>query len=1740
MESLIRYKQQDINLIKSKTLLTSFNSINGDYIDIHIYDVNNNLLLSSYTSPDYLVETNSAEGGISTVKVLPESTLKSANITSGTYRLAYNFFRNKLITSTDFPFFIKEISSDRTEIRLGSTTATQEDIEDAVNSFISEFTFTTYYKYLTLNFRQDSYPVSVNIALDTTTDPYTILLKLYEPLPAEYGVKDQLYIVEEISDPVLVEVTLEEINVPQQTNILRGPNFSVEAAPVISSETGYQTWSSILSNNSQTSYQQLVNNLELAKSAKVNIDYSSFSNFIHFSSAKERIQNFYYKIQLIEQYTTELNNLKNVSSGSVTAQLNITNSQGIIDNLIKGFDGFENYMYFNSGSELTYPKTNSTKPYVLFSYSSSQALTWLGSDLYSSGYYGGIILSASVYDDNNEDNLIYSIPEYIRSNTDNQAYLLFINMLSQHFDNQWIFAKGITDIYNNNSNVNKGISKDLVYYALKSLGFKLYSGNNNTNIFEYFVGSTPSGSLLPTTGSDQTLIYVNDESIPREDITKEIWSRIYHNIPLLLKAKGTERSVRALINSYGIPSTILRITEYGGPEVENSSSYNELDKFNYSLYLSGSGYLTHPWLPTYQSYLKTGLAKYPETLQIRFKIPNTGSLTNQTLISKTDISTGTGFSVTLENLNTTGSTINYNIYQSTSGSKEISINIGDIGNLSNKWFNLTLYNTSIATGPNYNTSYNIDIRNKEFGIVNHIFTGSVNYINVSSSQDIYKSWNNSGSLYIGYNYFTSQSSNLNVQEYRYWSVNTLSTNTLNDHTLSPENYNGNNPTSSFYDLQFRAPLGTDLYIQNLNTTSSIISIQPDTLVQGYTTQPVKIALTSSNLSLSSYVPNYEYIYINWPSVGMNRTVSNKIRIESGKIDNNILDISVRAEESAYDLYPADSNRLSISFSPTMEIDEDISNQLGGFKIDDYIGDPSYEYQGKYDELTKLKDLYYKKYFKSFNIWDYIRLIQYYDTSIFSTLKQLVPERATLYTGVEVKSDILNRGKVKLSNKPTVSDLVITSSYNMLPVYIGSLEDLPVANVNSQIQPSGVVSGYEGEVDTPFIGSTDDYEGPYDRYKLSNFYLKKSQGTQNLTIVDPAAFFKSSIVPFITRIIGRFASRSSVSVTARILPNVKVPSFQLKKAASQITYETASLQDDYNYFTWYQLNRYEGVKHTSTGYNEPSSEIIGLIPIESYTRNTVIYQGLKTLPDIPGLYEITNCIVDPEPTFISPVAARNVPPRRVTFNDLEFVLEPDDIPTFLTRSTSTSVSKYIGNRSQGTPFSLVVIGHTLVKYIDTVDRRFGGPFYRNNNISSFTRTVWPFSFTSGSYSLRLPFRLGTKQLPRTTWTFANSASVTFGTNPGSVKTVLTSSFGLFTSSSFKQDRVNSQFQPGGIRTGDIMAFFSDYLPPATSSLQTAYITTYTTRSVQLSDIFFETSSGFLTGSSYAVIEIPTVPNSSEINLNTIDQTNLSSWYFSNTPLISGFISGSIYTKYSLYNEALPYSPVYSSAVTNLNFSSVTPPNPKIVFIVTKSYVETINTGSSGFALGWYRFIPVKDRSKVIIPPQYRTLTTITGVDTGSVPGRTFITISPGIDISDPSLDDISFFRYRIFRPVRNNTSILAEFNTVVSTTTAQTNTVVNIGTSAIPQGGVLFPTSNTPSATIQSNLSPAVANIGRILPVNLHPDIYNLYMSNGSVIPPVSALPSPNISNTGLSAGAALGVNPSPNTPSSPTNTNIIR
>lgn len=567
-DNLTQYDTIDTSLVSSRDYIRQF-GLKEDYVEYHIYTKGNSLIYSNYNYLEYRIPgtlQGSSETYTNEIQLFPDNVVEQLGFTYGTFKVQFNILRKKIVDINQKIFFIKDISSDRKELRISTNDVSNLSIEEGVVNLLFEIQSSSYFKDFLLNFGDNKFINCVNIALDKNTDPYSILVKLYQPLPNEFNLKSSFWIVEELSEAISYEVEVFPDPVPEKIPYLKSANFDIDVDDSSIKPSEYININELLSNKSLTAYRELLNTLN-KKGIYVNVDYSDYSNFIHFSSAKERLLNFRYKIKLIETYQSDIAAIQSTISynSSFNSSASIYNIQSKIDNVITNFDGYETYLYYESESA-AWPKSGATKPYPLYNSTSTEVVNWLGSDDPSSALYGGQLDTASVYDLENQDNLVYTVPEYISIDPVNDGYILFLNMIGQHFDNIWIFEKSITDQWKSYNNLYEGISKDLVYYALRSLGIKIYNSKSNDDIFKYLIGSSVSGSFLPTGSNLNTVISASEYTVAGQDIQKEILKRVYHNIPYLLKSKGTNRGIKALITTFGITGSILTVNEFGGED----------------------------------------------------------------------------------------------------------------------------------------------------------------------------------------------------------------------------------------------------------------------------------------------------------------------------------------------------------------------------------------------------------------------------------------------------------------------------------------------------------------------------------------------------------------------------------------------------------------------------------------------------------------------------------------------------------------------------------------------------------------------------------------------------------------------------------------------------------------------------------------------------------------------------------------------------------------------------------------------------------------------------------------------------------------------------------------------------------------------------------------------------------------------------------------------------------------------
>jgi len=792
----------------------------------------------------------------------------------------------------------------------------------------------------------------------------SLILKLYTPLNPNILVNSTLWITKLMANPLIETVVLteqDEVKCPP----IKGPNFNIDVDFVSGQSTAYESLDNLILSGSATSTQLVSTYLtsSLFSTDELNVEYVSgsdyiWNNFVHFSSAKERVLNFDYKVKLIEAYETLIDSSSN-GAGSIAEQNEIQRQQFKKDLLIAGFDGFEKFLYESSSMGWPY---NGTERRLS---TSNEVQNWLDN----------VIDLAEDFDIENQNYVLNNIPEYIVNNENNDQFILFFTMIGQHFDNIYFHTKAIEKSRGLGYKSKDGISDKLLFDILKSFNWDAKNLAADSKLWEYAFGIDVDGN-------------VKNEN-PAKQRTYEVWRRIVNNLPYLLKHKGTRRGIYALLSCYGIPSSNLSILEFGGPEVgEVTKSKLVFDNLTYGLRMNNGSYISIDWWNTNQN-------RKPDTIEFFVKPSEAGEY---------NIVSGSGWGVHVSgsaNQNYGRVILNY------SGSNAISSSLLPIFN--GRFFGVEV--SREVSSSYHNFELNLRQADKDRTIFEDSKTISVLATN--------SNWNNGYELKFGNDFtgsvdeFRLWSTPLNKERfYEHVSFPEM----INGNHISAST------DDLHFRLDFEYPKDLSVFqtLPNVDTNiyfgegSDRTNYESGSSTDLYSLNPS----ASFSASVSGFNPAATYPYqfeaidrsvvLEVPDMGSSRYSTNKVRFEEQTLVSD-LSCKSRATKKAFDQAPTDSNRVGLFFSPTKELNIDIAKSFGGINLDNYIGDPSDRYKSSYKSLDRLRNYYFKR-FDDRDIYAYINLIKLYEKSMFEDIKKMLPARVKATTGLLIEPHILERNK----------------------------------------------------------------------------------------------------------------------------------------------------------------------------------------------------------------------------------------------------------------------------------------------------------------------------------------------------------------------------------------------------------------------------------------------------------------------------------------------------------------------------------------------------------------------------------------------------------------------------------------------------------------------------------------------------------------------------------------------------------
>ena len=178
------YGEQDVSVIPTSSVDLGFSS-SLDYVEFFALDTAENILYPT----EYSVEHRDYSLITGSLILDPSQSLVNNDLDEGQFIALYNIHRKRLSSSPTQRYYISEISNDRREVRLASTTIENEDIISSTNAFVEYRAESDYFVDFQLNFGQNNRVIANNVALNLDQDNNpTVLVRLYDALPSTFGV----------------------------------------------------------------------------------------------------------------------------------------------------------------------------------------------------------------------------------------------------------------------------------------------------------------------------------------------------------------------------------------------------------------------------------------------------------------------------------------------------------------------------------------------------------------------------------------------------------------------------------------------------------------------------------------------------------------------------------------------------------------------------------------------------------------------------------------------------------------------------------------------------------------------------------------------------------------------------------------------------------------------------------------------------------------------------------------------------------------------------------------------------------------------------------------------------------------------------------------------------------------------------------------------------------------------------------------------------------------------------------------------------------------------------------------------------------------------------------------------------------------------------------------------------------------------------------------------------------------
>jgi hypothetical protein len=655
--------------------------------------------------------------------------------------------------------------------------------------------------------------------------------------------------------------------------------------------------------------------------------------------------------------------------------------------------------------------------------------------------------SGSYYDLENNAALINSFPEWMLDE-DNLQLKNLSQVAAEYFDELYLKIQSLSDIKNSDYPTEDQKPNSFSVRLLESHGFNVADIFTDASVLETFLARNESQVYVDKIYNLKNFIYQN----------------IYNNLNYIYKTKGTEKSIRNFLRSYGVDENLIKINLYSNDTVftfddrytytaakKKYIDFNDVDRFSATVYqtssISNADSLSY--IPGDSNSSKTG-----NTLQGEVILPKKYDISSPFYIQRitpqvslfgqhsanplapTDLtwsgSDPAGFQVFVNN-NTTDPELSY--FSLTSSYLGINLTSSNFKQLYNneKWnIAVKVYDTTyplnnitsilsqsyVIEFVGYNT--NLDTIQNSFSI-----TASISSVQAqqyfTSAKRIY-----AGAHRTNFTGSVLQQSDIYVSSIRYWLSN-LTNDALIEHSKDALNYGAETPAYSAINGSTFIPTNETLALHwsfdNVTGSDNGTGTGPSNSSDA---KFIVEDITSGSLSQSSrygwvgdivkyqFIGTGDFFLRNETSVVRREMISSaKRKIPESLNDSDMINILSQDDIT----YTRDSSPVNHYFTIEKSMYQVVSDEMikmfGTFtSLNNLIGEPINRYEQEYKKLGKLRQLFFEKVQNDLDIEKYVEFYKWFDQSIGAMVEQLIPLSANFSSTLKtvIESHVLERNK----------------------------------------------------------------------------------------------------------------------------------------------------------------------------------------------------------------------------------------------------------------------------------------------------------------------------------------------------------------------------------------------------------------------------------------------------------------------------------------------------------------------------------------------------------------------------------------------------------------------------------------------------------------------------------------------------------------------------------------------------------